>query len=87
MRRIHIDDLQNRMTLDHFVYLRRWLEQHHALIVVPGLISVPHRSMGSFDRHLGRWGVDEPYPLYTQERQLFEEARADGGCGYRAYDR
>ncbi len=77
MHRLHLDDLRYSMPPEHFAFLQRWLEQCGALIVVPDDIRVPHQSMGNFDRVRGRWGVDEPYPPYGRERQLFEDAAAN----------
>jgi hypothetical protein len=77
MQRLHIDDLEQMMPRDHFTFMRRWLEQHNALIVQPDDVRVPHGSMGNFDSRRGRWGEDEPYPPFGGYRKLVEDARAN----------
>lgn len=75
MIRLHIDDLKHMMKHDHFVYLRRWLEQHDAIIVQPNDIRVPDNFMpGTCNSTRGRWGVDEPYPPFGGTRKLLEDA-------------
>jgi len=77
MYRLHVDQLQQMMKHDHFAYLRRWLEEHRALIVFPDDIRVPDGFMpGTFRRQRGRWGIDEPLPPLDPERQMLEDANA-----------
>lgn len=75
MHRIHIDDLKYLVPAAHFGFLRKWLEQHQAVIVVPDEVQVPNNFMpGNFTSRPGRWGEDEPYPPYGGVRKQFEDA-------------
>ncbi len=60
----------------HFEYLRRWLEQTGAVVVVPDDVRIPNNFMpGTFTSRPGRWGQDEPYPSYGGYRKQLEDAR------------
>ena len=76
MIRMHLDDIRDCMPPEQFAYLRRWLDQHGAIIVQCDDIPVaPTASGAHWGSQRGRWGVDEPYPPYGGYRKLFEDAR------------
>ena len=72
--RLCIDDITNMMPHAQAAFMRRWLEQNGALIVLPDDIRVPHQSMGNFARQRGRFGVDEPMPPYEPGRQALDDS-------------
>lgn len=76
MYRLHPDDLAHVMIHDHAAYLRRWLEKHGALIVMPDDVQVPDNNMpGCGTSRRGRFGETEPMPLLEPRRQALEDAR------------
>ena len=77
MIRIQVDDLKYRIKPAYWAYIRKWLEENRALIVMPDDVRIPDSAMpGNFTSRPGRWGEDEPYPPYERNRQLMEDARA-----------
>lgn len=76
---MHLDDLHDLMPHAHFASLKRWLEQHSAIIVRCDEIHVsPVASGAHWGERRGKWGVDELYPPYGGYRKLLEDARAAG---------
>ncbi len=79
MIRMHEDDLRDLMPHTHFAFLKRWLEQHGAIIVQCDEVHVrPATSGAHWGSRRGKWGEDEPYPPYGGYRKLLEDAREKG---------
>jgi hypothetical protein len=82
MRMIHPEDLARRLKPEYRGYLLKYLEQLGGVIVYPDPVSVPNNAMpGTFTSRPGRFGQDEPWPLYEPERQTIEEAKANARHG------
>lgn len=78
MIRMHLDDLHDLMPHAQFAFLKRWLEEHGAIIVQCDPVPYADRMTGGLTTRRGRWGQDEPYPPYGGYRKLLEDAREKG---------
>lgn len=75
MRMIHKDDLANRLRPEYRGYVLKFLEQIGGIICVPDRVTIPNNAMpGTFAERPGRFGQDEPFPPYEEQRQLLEDA-------------